>query len=145
MMKLHFTSFCLLLALAFTSLSAPAQANMTALGHTGTTTINAHGVCRQVTNNSGLTIMIPWRTSAEWASFYNRSHSGVTVATCGCPAQYVPMQGCGANAPALNVGASIVLSCVGGGYSCNGNFWCPTPNGTLAYTWLNCNPTSSGR
>ena len=55
-----------------------------ALANGSTTDINAHGVCRRVTNWSGANQYVPVNAAAEWSSFYNTSHAGVTIAGCTC-------------------------------------------------------------
>lgn len=44
--------------------------------------INAHGVCKRVTNNSGQSQYVPTVSSGEWSSFYNSTHTGVTIIDC---------------------------------------------------------------
>lgn len=51
------------------------------------TTINAHGVCRIVYNNTtGLTYFVPTHSEAEWFAFRFHMPTGVSDAPgCGCP------------------------------------------------------------
>jgi hypothetical protein len=78
--RLNLINLCITLVAVF-----PVFADMTNLANGNNTTINAHSVCRNVTNNSGAARMIPYRTSGEWSSFYNRGHTGVTINTCAPP------------------------------------------------------------
>lgn len=50
-----------------------------AAGATGE--INEHGTCQRVTNNNSLSIMVPTKTSGEWASFRSAA-PGVTMGAC---------------------------------------------------------------
>ena len=59
----------LLLLITVSSVSA---ADSYRLNNGGSITIDAHGICAQITNSSGVDIFIPVRTPSEWASV--RSH-----------------------------------------------------------------------
>lgn len=45
-----------------------------------TAVIDEHGICRVVTNNSGNSLFVPTRTSAEWTAF-NKPTAKRSVAT----------------------------------------------------------------
>jgi len=57
-----------------------------------TVTIDEHGLCKKVTNNSVLTIFVPTKTSAEWLSFRTNLPSNIALSDCfvGCLAGTFP-------------------------------------------------------
>jgi hypothetical protein len=64
-----------------------------AIAHGTAQNITEHGVCRKVTNNhaAGLPIMVPTKSSTEWASFYNASMAGITLQDCADPCRTGPV------------------------------------------------------
>ncbi len=50
-----------------------------------TETIDEHGVCKDVTNNAGGTIMVPCKAPAEWSSFLSHLPPSVTAPDCVAP------------------------------------------------------------
>jgi len=73
---------------ALALISGQANAQLSARGTTkGSTTVDAHGMCRIVTNNhgSGTDVFIPLRTSPEWNGFLTNLPSGVSASTCPPP------------------------------------------------------------
>lgn len=81
-------------------------ADMTKIGPGDTETVIAHGICRQITNNNPVPVMIPHRTAEEWAlgnnSFLAEDRPGLKLGRClptkaivfECPGPYAYM-GCG--------------------------------------------------
>lgn len=102
--------------------------------------INEWGQCRLVTNNSGQSLFIPTKTSAEWASFYNNPPPSVTAVTCaGCTLDgqniahggsitaYLSTRGCSQSCGTI----SQVRNCSGGnldGSSIYSKVTCPAPS-----------------
>jgi len=79
-MKFRFPAF---LILALTAATASAQVG-TPIPSGQTVTIDAHGICRQVSNSGSGTRMVFAGTAAEWASFRN-SPNGLTMSECTIP------------------------------------------------------------
>ncbi len=69
----------------FILLPSPAYAQMTNLCNGCSTPINAHGICYNVYNATGASIMIPWNSYAEWVSFINGRPGGVSLSSCVTP------------------------------------------------------------
>jgi len=44
--------------------------------------IDAHGVCKNVTNNTSSSVFIPTKTDAEWSAFRDNIPSGISLADC---------------------------------------------------------------
>jgi hypothetical protein len=57
-------------------------ANAASINHGATNEVNAHSVCRNVSNNSGGNLFIPTNSAAEWQSFYNNPPAGVSLGGC---------------------------------------------------------------
>jgi hypothetical protein len=70
---------CLVIA---ASVSAANASDGYSLADGTTTSIDEHGACRKVTNNSGKNQYVPTTAAAEWTSFYSTTHPGVTMAAC---------------------------------------------------------------
>lgn len=47
-----------------------------------THTIDAHGVCKNVTNNSSISYFVSTKSSGEWSAFRNNLPSGVSLSDC---------------------------------------------------------------
>lgn len=47
-----------------------------------TQSINAHSVCKRVTNYAGASVYVPTTSASEWASFYGAPPSAVSVSAC---------------------------------------------------------------
>ena len=72
-----------LLAIMAMVCANPAQASDSYTVTNGQTLeITAHSVCKRVANSSGQSLYVPTIAAAEWSSFYNTSHTGVTITTC---------------------------------------------------------------
>ncbi len=78
----HF-SWLLLSSFLLVIFISPAFAADRYLVNNGATkTIDEHGVCKDVTNNAGGTIMVPCKAPAEWSSFLSHLPPGVTAPDC---------------------------------------------------------------
>lgn len=83
LLALGLTSFLLLPVVIATAQTCPGSpVGLSCVGSGATIQINQHGVCRQVTNSNGATMMLSHNSAAEWASFYNNGVPGVTFGTC---------------------------------------------------------------
>lgn len=62
-----------------------AAANISSVAAGQTMTIDAHGVCKKVTNNGGPRTMIPYGSAGEWALFRNNKPGHISLADCPPP------------------------------------------------------------
>ena len=52
------------------------------LGNSSSQTIDAHGTCKKVVNNSGNTYFVPTNTSTEWSNFRSNLPGSVSLQSC---------------------------------------------------------------
>jgi hypothetical protein len=69
-------------AILLLTVSVAEASDGTTLANGASQNITAFSVCKSVANNSGQSLYIPTTSSGEWSSFYNTSHTGVTIAGC---------------------------------------------------------------
>ena len=62
--------------------SFPASANMSSIMGGQTITVDAHGVCKRITNNGAQRIMVPWRTAGEWSAFRTHKPGQIVLTDC---------------------------------------------------------------
>lgn len=73
---------------------------------TGTTReVDEHGTCQRVTNNSGLSVFVPTKTTAEWSAFRSNLPGSVTLSACSCAA--IALR---ASATSTSTTASLVIT-----------------------------------
>lgn len=114
-------------------------------------TVDYFSTCKAVTNlhASGKTIMIPVKTSAEWASFYNSPPAGVTAGSCsGFGAFDMVDSGCSHSwGSSCTAGSGTTLSVSGGPrnmyISCDAGFGCEYQKNALAWTAVGSGVTVS--
>jgi len=110
-----------------------------------TTVIDAHGVCKKVTNNSnkGLGIFVPTKILAEWNNFRNNLPSGVTLGACCVPSTScsgkcgTQNDGCGGT---YSCGSCPATSCTYGSDYCDGPIYCGPGVGGIG-SGGGCDPT----
>lgn len=70
-------------------------ANTYTITHTNYVEIDEHSTCKEVTNNTGKSLMVPTSSSAEWSSFRTNLPTNVSLSDCTttCPAGFVPVSG----------------------------------------------------
>lgn len=114
-------------------------------------------VCKKLSNSTGKDVLVPWKTLAEWASYYNSVVAGLTKASCigvlvGEPSLAIPnyndtgnacnittgtfaltdVQNSGGYALRINVPAAYFTAVAGG---CTATLW-RTSGGTTTSTSL---------
>lgn len=69
--------------LVFTaSVATEVEAQMSSVSSGQTININAHSICRNVTNSGGPTPMIPWNSATEWNYFVSYKPSHISLGAC---------------------------------------------------------------
>jgi hypothetical protein len=82
------------------------------INNTDTTQIDAHGVCKKVTNSTGQGIFVPTKTSNEWGDFRNNKPSNVVLAEC---CVWTPTCSTGSYNPSINKCESTYAATFSGG------------------------------
>ncbi len=104
-----------------------------------TTTIDKHGVCKRVTNNTGQTIFVPTNSSDEWEMFLNNS-AGTVAANCVTIQCYIDSDGDGFGTGS----ATSYPSCPVGTVSNNGDCDDTIPSVNLSCMKQNCYADNDG-
>lgn len=144
-MKSIYIAFVFLCALVLgASVAMPAFAADSYQVNNGTTAvIDEHGICRVVTNNSGNSLFVPTRTSAEWTAFFNNPPASVASPPCAS---------CELDGASVAHGASRTFylttrSCYGtcGSISQSRNCYNGVLDGSASYSEASCpGPTCAG-
>lgn len=125
------TSCCSLIVISFFLNNQSSAATSYHIPNGGSAIINEFSNCRQVTNNSGHNLFVATNSSLGWASFYNNSHPGVTVAACPPPIEYIGV---------LN---SRTYYTTPGGCNNSTTPTCPGTTDNLALAWATASPEKS--
>lgn len=84
--NMNMTHHLIFVFLAVLLLASPAfAADSYVIANAATETIDEHSTCKQVTNSTGSSIMVPTKAAGEWTSFRTNTPTNVSLADCPPP------------------------------------------------------------